>query len=76
VQGSPELKLRTHGRGDEDLGLIYAESGLFYDAFDALCQAIQSSPSLDGPRAMRRALLEQVALPEVAAVDADPVARK
>lgn len=76
VQGGPELKLRAQELGNEDFGMIYAQSGLFYDAFDVLSRTIQSSPSLVRPRALRRALLEQVALPEVAAVDADPVAGK
>ena len=76
VERSPELKARSQGRGNDDLGAVYAQSGLFYDAFDAFCQAIQSNPALDRPREMRRALLEQVALPEVASIDAIPVSGK
>jgi len=37
---------------------------------------VNSRPELDRPRAARRALLEQVALPEVASIDAIPVSPK
>jgi hypothetical protein len=45
---------------------VYAESGIWYDAIDALSKEIAANPAL---RAQRAALLEQVGLNDVAAFD-------
>lgn len=48
---------------------VYAESGLWYDAIEAVSSRIDAAPADPGPRVQRAALLEQVGLSEVAAYD-------
>jgi len=49
--------------------LIYAQAGYFYDAVDGLSRLIAKNPEDAGLRAQRAALLEQVGLGQVAALD-------
>ncbi|MGH7287229.1 MAG: DUF928 domain-containing protein [Myxococcota bacterium] len=49
--------------------IVFAESGLWYDAIDALSSQIASAPADRRLRAQRAALLEQAGLAEVAAYD-------
>ena len=51
----------------ERLAHVYADAGLWYDAFDQLSRWAANEPDAAVLRAHRAALLEQVALPEVAA---------
>jgi hypothetical protein len=44
---------------------IYAEAGLWYDAFDTLSLMIEKSPNDTGLRQQRNALLEQIGLDQV-----------
>lgn len=48
---------------------VYAENGYWYDAFDALSQAIQRNPADKRLHEQRAALLDQVALKEAAAYE-------
>jgi hypothetical protein len=49
--------------------LLYAQAGYFYDAVDGLSRLIAKNPDDAGLRAQRAALLEQVGLGQVAALD-------
>jgi Domain of Unknown Function (DUF928) len=49
--------------------LVYAESGLWYDAIGSLSAEIAAAPADPAPLEQRAALLEQVGLSEVAAYD-------
>ncbi|MFP8876726.1 MAG: DUF928 domain-containing protein [Myxococcota bacterium] len=40
----------------------YAAAGIWYDALEALSDAVDASPEADGPRAQRRSLLRQAGL--------------
>jgi hypothetical protein len=53
----------------------YAEAGIWYDAVDALSQAIQRAPEDRALRMRRGDLLEQVGLKDAAAFDRAAVAR-
>ena len=53
---------------------VYAEAGLWYDAIMAISELIEADPTNAELRQQRAALLEQVALPGVAAHDASPTA--
>jgi hypothetical protein len=66
ADNAPALVGRLQNMTGTDLGAALMGHGLFYDAFDALAEEIGRSPE-QRPRALRRALLEQIGLPEVAA---------
>jgi hypothetical protein len=55
--------------------LVYAQAGYFYDAVDGLSRLIVKNPEDPGLRAQRAALLEQVGLGDVAALDRTGAAR-
>jgi hypothetical protein len=47
----------------------YARAGLWYDAIDAATRAVEAAPQAPAPREARAALLEQVGLSELTALD-------
>lgn len=55
----------------DDLGraAIYAEAGIWYDALEAISNAIDANPADASLRAQRASLLKQIGLPEAAAAD-------
>ena len=63
------LRARLAEAKDGRKEAIYAQSGIWYDAIDALSARIASAPSDRGLREQRAALLEQAGLSEVAAYD-------
>ena len=66
---SAELDARLKSLSAQQAPFFYAEEGLFYDAFQALSDSIDADPASPALRARRRALLEQIGLPEVATLD-------
>ncbi len=55
----------------EEPVIVYADESLWYDALAAVSQDIESDPAAKLPRAQRAALLSQVGLAEVAALDSE-----
>jgi hypothetical protein len=64
-----DLASRVEKAGDLERAAIYAEAGIWYDAFDAVSKAIDAHPDDASLRAQRASLLRQVGLPEAAAAD-------
>lgn len=65
------LELSTHVNNTEphQLPYLYAKNGFWFDALDTLSKQIQAHPDDKTWRDVRAHLLEQVKLPEVAALD-------
>jgi hypothetical protein len=57
------------GAADAGAAASYAASGVWYDAVDALSQAIQRNPADRRLRRQRSSLLEQVGLKDAAEFD-------
>ncbi len=57
--------------GKERSQYIYAEEGIWYDAFAAVSESIDTAPSDVDLRKQRASLLEQVGLPQIARYDMD-----
>lgn len=66
VSASADVQAKLKQAGPVQAAAVYAESGIWYDAIDALSKEIAANPAL---RAQRAALLEQVGLNDVAAFD-------
>jgi len=64
-----DLATRVEKAGDLERAAIYAEAGVWYDAFEAVSNAIDAHPDDASLRAQRASLLRQVGLPEAAAAD-------
>ncbi len=60
------LHVRLEKAGEDRAPHIYAEAGLWYDAFTAISDLIEKSPTNSALRRMRASLLEQVGLREIA----------
>ena len=77
ARSDPDAALRKRladAEGGE--GSVYAQSGLWYDAIDALSSRIETSPADPAAREQRAALLDQVGLSEVAAYDRERAAER
>jgi hypothetical protein len=66
IEPSRELKQTLDKDEKTEQVHIYAQAGLWYDAFMVVCRLIETSPDDDHLRQMRRSLLEQVGLDQVA----------
>jgi Domain of Unknown Function (DUF928) len=66
VSASADVQAKLKQASPVQAAAVYAESGIWYDAIDALSKQIAANPAL---RAQRAALLEQVGLNDVAAFD-------
>jgi hypothetical protein len=64
-----DLASRVEKADDLERAAIYAEAGIWYDAFEAVSNAIDAHPDDASLRAQRASLLRQVGLPEAAAAD-------
>lgn len=69
IEADSALRGWLEGANEGDVATIYAGSGIWYDAIDAVSRMIARAPSEALPRAQRAALLEQVGLEEAAAYD-------
>jgi hypothetical protein len=68
---NPPAYLASQVEKGDDLARAsaYAQAGIWYDALDAISNAIEASPNDSSLREQRAALLKQVGLPEAAALD-------
>jgi hypothetical protein len=66
IEPRAEMLRRLKAEGPSRRAHVYAESGIFYDALDAISRAIQADPTAARPRNHRAALLDQVGLSLVA----------
>jgi len=66
VSASADVQAKLKQASPVQAAAVYAESGIWYDAIDALSKEIAANPAL---RAQRAVLLEQVGLNDVAAFD-------
>jgi hypothetical protein len=64
-----DLASRLEKADDLERAAIYAEAGIWYDAFEAVSNAIDAHPDDASLRAQRASLLRQVGLSEAAALD-------
>jgi hypothetical protein len=69
VSADAPTRSRIAAANERGRPALYAEAGLWYDAFDALTRLIEANPGDAGLRAQRAALLEQVGLAGIAADD-------
>lgn len=66
---SPEFSKRLNQTKAQQLPYLYAKNGFWFDAVEALSKQIQAHPQDKTWREVRANLLEQVKLPDVAALD-------
>lgn len=66
---SDTLRTQLQQAGKAQTPYLYAESGLWYDAIEAISELITAAPQDEQLREQRAALLEQVGLPDVAAYE-------
>lgn len=66
---SPTLSKQIKKTKQQKLPYLYAQHGFWFDALEALSNQIQTNPKDNALREMRASLLEQVKLPEIAALD-------
>jgi hypothetical protein len=64
-----DLDARIEKAGDLERASAYAQAGIWYDALDAISDAIEAHPDDASLREQRASLLKQVGLSEAAAVD-------
>jgi hypothetical protein len=64
-----DLANRVTQMGDLERAAAFAQAGIWYDAFESVCNAIEAHPDDASLRAQRAALLQQVGLSEAAAAD-------
>lgn len=69
IQAPSDLAGKLENKEDVDRAAIYAEGGIWYDALEAISNAIDAHPDDASLRAQRGALLQQIGLPEAAAAD-------
>lgn len=69
VAAPPELAAATAAGTPQAQARVYAGAGVWYDALQALGQALAAKPGDPSPRADRAALLEQAGMPEIASFD-------
>ena len=64
-----DLAARVEKAGDLERAAAYAQAGIWYDALDAISNAIEAHPDDVSLREQRASLLKQVGLSEAAALD-------
>jgi hypothetical protein len=64
-----DLMSRVEKAGDLERASAYAQAGIWYDALDAISNAIEAHPDDASLREQRASLLKQVGLSEAAALD-------
>lgn len=69
INASPVLQQRLDETPPALSPLIYADAGLWYDAFSALCQQINAQPEQADLRKARASLLQQVGLEKVLEIE-------
>jgi len=69
VAPSPELQARMQGLDRRESARVYAEEGIWYDAIDAISEAIDADPNDRAARRERALLLQQVGLTEASRYD-------
>jgi Domain of Unknown Function (DUF928) len=65
VELSDELRARLASARTTEIPFLYAEAGLWYDAFAAISELIEASPENADLKKQRAALMAQVGLPEI-----------
>ena len=63
------LAEKAENASDTEKAAIYAEAGIWYDALEAISNAVDAHPDDASLREQRASLLKQVGLPEAAALD-------
>ncbi|MEO8626659.1 MAG: DUF928 domain-containing protein [Betaproteobacteria bacterium] len=66
IEPASEWKTKLASARGEGRAALYAESGIWYDALEAISDLIDTAPADDMPRRYRAALLAQGGLPEIA----------
>jgi len=69
IEPDPALQTALDGATNGGRADALAQGGIWYDALDALQNEVESNPADAAPRVRRAALLEQVGLATLAAVD-------
>ena len=64
-----DLASRVEKAGDLERASAYAQAGIWYDALDAISNAIEANPNDASLKEQRASLLKQVGLSEAAALD-------
>ncbi|HEY3067424.1 MAG TPA: DUF928 domain-containing protein [Methylomirabilota bacterium] len=65
VEPSEELRAKLARASKADVPFVYAEAGVWYDAFTAISELIDTSPGNADLKKQRAALMSQVGLPEI-----------
>jgi hypothetical protein len=69
TKSPPELGINLEKANDVERAAAYAAAGIWYDALDAISNAIEANPSDASLREARASLLKQVGLSQAAALD-------
>ena len=69
VSAPSGLDEKVENASDSEKAAIYAEAGIWYDALEAISNAIDAHPEDASLREERASLLKQVGLPQAAALD-------
>ena len=69
VSSPGDLDKKVESVTDTEKAAIYAEAGIWYDALEAISNAVDAHPEDASLREQRASLLKQVGLPEAAAID-------
>jgi len=69
ISAPGDLDKKIENTSDTEKAAVYAEAGIWYDALEAISNAIDAQPDDASLREQRASLLKQVGLPEAAAID-------
>lgn len=69
IKAPDDVAKSVENADDTDRAAIYAQNGIWYDALEALTNAIEAHPDNASLREQRASLLRQIGLPEAAAAD-------
>src|SRR2546428_6198484 len=69
ISSPGDLAKRLENLNDVEKAAMYAEAGIWYDALDAISNAIDAHPEDASLREQRASLLRQIGLPEAAVAD-------
>ena len=75
ISAPGDLDKRVENASDTEKAAVYAEAGVWYDALEAISNAIDAHPDDASLREQRASLLKQVGLPEAAAIDQNTKSR-
>ena len=75
ISAPGDLDKKVENASDTEKAAIYAEAGVWYDALEAISNAIDALPDDASLREQRASLLKQVGLPEAAAIDQNTKSR-